>query len=62
MSDFVLSQAKASESDLEDESEAQISVEEQAKSVIGGKLGARKAAVRLYEIGPRIEMSLSKVF
>jgi len=61
VSDFVLSQAKASESDLEDESEAQISVEEQAKSVIGGKLGARKAAVRLYEIGPRIEMSLSKI-
>ena len=70
MSEYVLSQAKASESDLEDDSEAQISVEEQVRTALddesstaGGTSGrkSRKAAIRLVEIGPRIEMELMKI-
>ncbi len=65
VSDYVLSQVKASESDAEDDSEAQVAVEEQVRGMLTGKSKQqqqpRQAAIRLVEIGPRIEMSLAKI-
>jgi ribosome biogenesis protein SSF1/2 len=59
MSEYVLSQTKASESDLEDESDFEIQVNEKIKTMVSNE--GRKAAIRLVEIGPRIEMTLSKI-
>jgi ribosome biogenesis protein SSF1/2 len=69
VSDYVLSQVKASESDAEDDSEAQVAVEEEVRGMLGSRSGGkekskqpRQAAIRLIEIGPRIEMTLAKIY
>lgn len=61
VSEYVLGQAKASESDLEDDSEAHVAVEQRVRGMVPADSQGRKAAIRLFEIGPRIEMKLSKI-
>ncbi len=70
VSEYVLSQVKASESDAEDDSEAQVAVEEEVRGMLGGRSAKdkeknkqpRQAAIRLIEIGPRVEMTLAKIY
>jgi ribosome biogenesis protein SSF1/2 len=70
VSDYVLSAVKASESDVEDEEDARIDFVQAVKGELNRKVhgkkkqrpeGSDKGAIRLQELGPRIEMTLAKI-
>ena len=65
ISEYVLAQAKASESDVEDDEDAHIDIEQKVKGKLNEKLAQssdkNKGAIRLVELGPRIEMTLAKI-
>ncbi len=70
VSEYVLSAVKASESDAEDDEDARIDLVQAVKGELNRKVagkkrraasGGDKGAIRLQELGPRIEFTLAKI-
>lgn len=69
ISEYVLSGRKASESDVEDDEDAQIDLVQAVKGELNRKMRGKKrskandnkGAIRLQELGPRVEMTLAKI-